>query len=93
MAPRRGGQLEKGFAAYERVCAHPDQRLPVTKRELAEYMLPEALGMLDLSEAHARVTPRFAQGVDLCGAGERCCVGTPNEPFCAPANSPCECSN
>lgn len=58
------GQLEKAFTAYERVCAQPDQRLPVAKRELAEYELPEVLGMLDLSEAHASVRPRFAQEVD-----------------------------
>jgi hypothetical protein len=58
------GQLEKGFAAYERVCAHPEQRLPVTKRELDEYALPEVLGLIDLSEANASVRQRFAQEID-----------------------------
>ena len=58
------GQLEKAFEAYERVCAHADQRLPVAKRELGEYTLPEKLHMLDLSDAHVGVRPRFQQDVD-----------------------------
>lgn len=57
-------QLEKAFSAYERVCAQPEQRLPVAKRELGEYALPETLGMLDVSEASARVRPLFAQEID-----------------------------
>jgi hypothetical protein len=58
------GQLEKAFAAYERVCGQPEQRIPVAKRELVEYELPHVLGMLDLSEAHASVRTQFAQEID-----------------------------
>jgi hypothetical protein len=31
-------------------------------------------------------------GTDVCGAGEKCCVRQPLEPYCAPASATCSCT-
>ncbi|MCG5052490.1 MAG: hypothetical protein KA712_05985 [Myxococcales bacterium] len=62
--PVTAARLEKAFEAFERVCGNRERRVPIDRNDLPDYALSASLGLLDLSEATATLSPRFTQEID-----------------------------